>query len=132
MTEPKIRPQYHLRPTEQGIDAFDVKRLIKLTSNLEVFEIDPNNIAEIHQDHWYFQNTSPPTPLSIIEHAQLIRDCDLSYPIILDASGRVMDGMHRICKAIMEQQSKIKAVQFKVDPDPCYKNCNPDELPYDT
>ena len=131
MPYPVIRPQYHLRRTAEGIDAFDVKRLIDLTRGFDVFEVDPSSIAEIHEDHWYFHNSSQPTPLSIVEHAQLIRDCDLTYPIILDASGRVMDGMHRICKAIMEKRPTIKAVQFKDDPEPCYKNCNPDELSHD-
>ena len=51
-----IRPQYHLRRTKLGFDAFDVKRLVRLTSDFEVFEIDPRSVAEVHENHWYFQN----------------------------------------------------------------------------
>jgi hypothetical protein len=29
-----------------------------------------------------------------------------------------MDGMHRVCKAFMTGEEKIKAVQFDVDPEP--------------
>ena len=29
---------------------------------------------------------------------QLIDEVDLSYPIILDQNGRVMDGMHHFCR----------------------------------
>lgn len=66
-----------------------------------------------------------------MEHAKLINEADLSYAIILDAHGRVMDGMHRICKAVMIGTSEIDAVQFHVDPPPDYKNCDPATLPYD-
>ena len=31
-----------------------------------------------------------------------IEETDLEYPIILAADGRVMDGMHRVCKALLE------------------------------
>lgn len=33
---------------------------------------------------------------------RLIHDVDLSFPIILGPDGRVMDGMHRIARAVME------------------------------
>jgi hypothetical protein len=61
---------------------------------------------------------------------QLIEQSDLSFPIILDASGRVMDGMHRVCKAVYEERSAISARQFSQDPAPDYVDCTPDELPY--
>ncbi len=56
---------------------------------------------------------------------------DLAYPIILDSAGRVMDGMHRIGKALMLGHDYIDAVQFTVDPAPDYLGCDPDTLPYD-
>jgi hypothetical protein len=43
---------------------------------------------------------------------------DLSYPIILAASGRLMDGGHRIGKAWMEGRTTIAAVRFEADPEP--------------
>ena len=72
-----------------------------------------------------------PSPLSIVDHVRLIEACDLRYPIILDAQGRVMDGMHRICKALLQDISEIDAVQFLEDPPPAYVNCQPKDLPYD-
>ena len=49
-------------------------------------------------------------------HTNLIQQTDLAYPIILSASGRVMDGMHRACKAFLENRSTVDAVQFTQDP----------------
>lgn len=126
-----IRPQYHLRPTETGIDAFDVRRLIELSKHLPVRMIDPGSLAELDVDHWYFNTRSKATPRSIVEHMQLVRAADVRYPIILDKDGRLMDGMHRVCNALLEGVREIPAVQFMEDPLPDFVNCDPDLLPYD-
>ena len=47
----------------------------------------------------------------------LIKKADLSYPIILDTSGKVLDGCHRIVKAYLDGIYKIKAVTLDVDND---------------
>ncbi len=60
----------------------------------------------------------------------LIKETDLNYPIILSSDGRVMDGMHRVAKALLEGQETIEAVQFSQDPKPEYKDVHPDDLPY--
>lgn len=127
-----IRPQYHFRQTATGIDAWRVERLIELSKDLPVSQIEPSGISELHENHWYFHDSSTPTPHSIINHAKLISECDTAYPIILDAGGRVMDGMHRVCKAILSGQSTIPAVRFEIDPEPDFTNCDPDCLPYDS
>jgi len=66
----------------------------------------------------------------IVEHVRLINEADLSYPIILSASGDVMDGRHRIAKAAVIGCDVIDVVQFDVDPPPDYVGRGPDELPY--
>ena len=43
-----------------------------------------------------------------------------------------MDGMHRVCKALMEGNKTICAVQFKHDPEPDYQNIqHSDDLRYE-
>ena len=42
-----------------------------------------------------------------------------------------MDGMHRVCKAHIQNKETLKAVQFKTDPEPDYKNVDEDDLSYD-
>ncbi len=127
-----MRAQYHLRQTDTGIDAWCVRRLIELSSALPVRMINPHAFAELHENHWYFHdNDVEPTPSSMIEHMRLIIDADLDFPIILDQAGRVMDGMHRICKAVLHDIKAIPAVRFETDPEPDYVDCDPTELPYD-
>ena len=127
----RLRPQYHFRKTPTGVDAWNVARLITLSESLPQFEIDPSAVAELQENHWYFHDGSIPSPASILEHVRLIGECDTSFPIILDSNGRLMDGMHRVCKALLEGREKLRAVQFVNDPDPDYRNCDPARLPYD-
>jgi hypothetical protein len=67
----------------------------------------------------------------VVDHARLMQECDLAHPIILSSDGRVMDGMHRICKALLQGRTEIEAVRFEHDPEPDYIGVDPDDLPYD-
>ena len=58
-------------------------------------------------------------------------EVDLDYPIILCADGHLMDGMHRVAKALYEGRKNIKAVRFEVTPEPDYEDVQPDELSYE-
>ena len=45
-------------------------------------------------------------------HYKFVESADLSFPIIINNKGTVLDGRHRICKAILSWQKKIKAIQI--------------------
>ena len=53
-----------------------------------------------------------------------------SYPNPIGPDGRVMDGMHRIARALLEGRATIAALRLPVLPDPDYRDCRPDQLPY--
>lgn len=125
-----MRKQYHFWPGEDGLDAWDVDRLIELSSDLPVEEVELSDIEEIDTVYWFDDAEERPTVRKVAEHARLIHEVDLSYPIILGVDGRVMDGMHRIARALLEGRSTIPAVRFEVHPEPDYRNCRPEELPY--
>jgi hypothetical protein len=55
----------------------------------------------------------------MVTHMQAVNNADLSYPIILDEDGEVMDGRHRIMKALLNNEKTIKAVRFDKNPEPC-------------
>lgn len=124
-----MRKQYYFRPSANGYYAWDVDRLVELSKNFEVKQIRLDSIKEVDENHWF--NDDEPTCRAIFEHAKLIRDADLKYPIILSETGRVMDGMHRVGKAFLQEQITITAVQFQKDPEPDYTDIHPDELSYD-
>ena len=120
-----MRKQYHLWPGENRLDAWDVDRLVELARGLPVKQVAIDSIWELDTPYW-----SQLTVRNVAEHVRLVQEVDLTYPIILGADGRVMDGMHRVVRAILEGRPTISAVQFDVHPDPDFRNCEPDELPY--
>jgi hypothetical protein len=61
----------------------------------------------------------------IVEHIQLIDTADLCFPIILSSESRVMDGIHRVVKALLANRATIDAVQFTTDPEPDYIDVDP-------
>jgi len=125
-----VRKQYHFWPGERGLDAWDVDRLIELSSALPVRDVALDSIDEIDSVYWFDEQIDRPTVRRVVDHLRLIEDVDLSHPIILGVDGRVMDGMHRVAKALLEGRSTISAVRFEVHPDPDYRNCRPEDLPY--
>jgi hypothetical protein len=119
-----------LWPGEEGNDAWDVDRLIRLSSGLPIREVPLESIKDVDTDYWFNGSSEAPTVRKVVEHFRLVLEVDPSHPIILGIDGRVMDGMHRIARAILEGNSSIRAVQFEVHPEPDYRNCRPEDLPY--
>lgn len=95
-------------------------RLWSLSAHLLPFRVPIDDIAEFDMDCW-FEGQEPPTCRAVARHAQRIAAVDLSYPVILDASGALMDGAHRVAKAWTQGQDWVLAVQFAVDPEPDWK-----------
>ena len=84
-------------------------------------------IREVDEPYW----GQPITCRNVAEHARLIEEADLGFPVILSSDGRIMDGMHRVLKALMRGESHIRAVRFLTDPEPDFVGVDPDDLPYD-
>jgi hypothetical protein len=127
-----MRKQYHFRPSERGLQAWDVDRLVALTKDLPRFRIELAAIVELDEPYWFSSGARDATCRAVIEHARYIEEADMSFPIILSSDGRVMDGMHRVGKALLEGAGSIVAVRFEHNPEPDYVGVDPDELPYDT
>ena len=89
-----------------------VARLIMLAKDLEVFEIPLDHL------NLYYSYDSL-TLRKMVMHMNAVNDADLSYPIILDEDGELMDGRHRIMKALLNGHKTIKAVRFDENPSPC-------------
>jgi len=124
--EARMRKQYHFRPSDAGLRAWDVDRLVRLSKHLKPEPVAVAEVRELGETYW-----GSMTCRDVAEHARLIHECDLTFPIILSSDGRVMDGMHRVLKALIHGESHIQAVRFRSDPEPDYVGVEPDELPYD-
>ncbi|WP_353472461.1 hypothetical protein PVT71_00085 [Salipiger sp. H15] len=125
-----MRKQYHSRRVGADRHSWDVHRLVRLSRGLPVETIAVSDIAEIDELWWYQPGDGAPTPRSIAEHMRLVDETDLRWPILLCAEGRLMDGMHRVVKAMKEGRSEIRAVRFRPTPEPDFVNVDVNTLPY--
>ena len=124
-----MRQQYHIRQVGEDTHVWDVNRLLRLHANVPTQTVALSQIAEIQQAYW-FPNTHPSTA-DIVEHMRLVEAADLAYPILMDAEGKLMDGMHRVAKALLAGHSHIHAQLLPQTPAPDFINVDVDSLPYD-
>lgn len=52
-------------------------------------------------------------------HMRAVNAADLEKPIILDEDGELMDGRHRLIKAMLTSAETVNAVRFDENPSPC-------------
>ncbi|MDQ1551768.1 MAG: hypothetical protein QOD50_1190 [Actinomycetota bacterium] len=125
-----MRKQYHFWPGANGLDAWDIDRLVELSRDFPIADVAISTIGDVDTVYW-FDETEAPTVRSVVEHIRLIEEVDVKYAIILGPDGQVMDGMHRVARAMLEGRTTIRAVRFELLPEPDYRDCRPSELPYD-
>ncbi len=125
-----MRKQYHFWPGEHGLDAWDVDRLIELAAGLPVERVLVRDIREVDEVYW-FDQWQTATVRAVVQHVALVQEVDLRFPIILGPDGRVMDGMHRVARALLDGLPAVDAVRLAVLPPPDHTACRPQDLPYD-
>ncbi len=126
-----MRAQYHLRNSSEGLCAWSVHRLVELSSTLTPERVPLSAIRELDEPFWTGGENQKLTCREIVDHARLILESDLAFPVILFSNGRVMDGMHRVGKALLQGLDHVQAVRFTADPKPDYIGVHPDQLPYE-
>jgi hypothetical protein len=103
-----MRKQYHFRPGVSGLNAWDVDRLIRLVEDAPTEQVALSEISELDSNYWF----------------------DHGYLPTVRSSGRVMDGMHRVARALLEKRLTVHAKRLPFLPEPDFIDCRPDELPY--
>ncbi len=123
-----MRKQYFFRDSPRGPLAWDVHRLVELSADLPRRWVSLEQLREL--DAPFVGDEDVLTWRDLVFHVRLMDDADLAFPIILAADGTVMDGMHRVAKALRLGRSEIEAVQFESDPSPDHVGLGPEALPY--
>lgn len=95
-----------------GRHSWSVPRLFELARDLPVLEIP---LTHMHLYNVYEKLTLR----EMVMHMKAVNAADLSHPIILDEDGEIMDGRHRLMKALLAGVDTIKAVRFEKNPSPC-------------
>lgn len=126
-----MRKQYYFRPSGNGcFDAWDVDRLVELSKDLRVTQRALSSIPELDTVHWIGADGQPTTVRQFVGHMRLVNEVDPSYPVILGSEGQLMDGMHRVARALLEGRTTVHAVQFESPLEPDYHDVRPEELPH--
>jgi hypothetical protein len=105
-----IKPEAQM--ARLGRHQWAVPRLFELARNLPVMDV----VIDHMSTYFVYEKL---TLRELIAHMKAVEAADLSYPIILDEDGELMDGRHRLMKAIMQGHATIKAVRFDENPSPC-------------
>lgn len=95
-----------------GRHSWSVARLFELSRDLPVIEIPLDHLYTYYK----YENL---TLRDFVMHMKAVNAADLDKPIILDEDGEIMDGRHRLMKAMLNGLQTIKAVRFEENPDPC-------------
>lgn len=96
------------RYTDEKGNVWSVTRLIEHSKSLPVFDIP---LAGIFIGANVFNESK--TARAIAEHVKRVNETSLEYPVLLDPDGFIMDGWHRVIKALVEGRETIKAVRFE-------------------
>lgn len=95
-----------------GRHSWSVSRLFELARNLPTMDVPLD-----HMSVYYTYDKL--TLREMVMHMKAVNDADLDKPIILDEDGELMDGRHRLMKAMLLGSATIKAVRFDENPPPC-------------
>ncbi|MGR3662531.1 MAG: hypothetical protein ACU0CA_15325 [Paracoccaceae bacterium] len=126
-----LRRQYHFRPSGDHTLIWDVSRLVDLAQDIPATQIPLSEIRELDEPYWFAATNDAATCRAIAAHMQQVTAADLTYPILLCAEGRIMDGMHRVIKALNKGQETITAIRFPETPPHDFIDIAPEDLVYD-
>lgn len=103
---------HHIQFSRLGYHRWSVARLIELSRDLPVLTIPLNHLCV----NYTYDNLRL---RDFVSHMKAVNDADLTFPIILDEDGDIMDGRHRVMKAMLLGEESILAVRFDKNPSPC-------------
>jgi hypothetical protein len=94
-----------------GNKSWSIPRLFELSRSLPVFSIPIDHINVSQRYHELSLR-------DLVMHMKAVKKADLKYPIILGEDGELLDGRHRIMKAILKGHKSLLAVRFQENPYP--------------
>lgn len=90
----------------------------KYNVHAAIFMAEKLPVKKLALDEMYIEYRAPckDSFRDFIAHIKLVNDADLSYPIILNENGALIDGKHRLAKAILEGRKTILSKRFVKEP----------------
>ncbi|MES2644619.1 MAG: chromosome partitioning protein ParB [Myxococcota bacterium] len=90
---------------------WDVRRLWDLAAGLPVEAVVVAELPGVDENCWFHAGEGP-TVRNVVSHLKRILAADMERPILLNVDGTVMDGLHRVARALLEGRTTLPAVRF--------------------
>lgn len=112
-------PQPHRRFYSDGRGIWYIDRFWKMAESLPVEDLPIAEVRVLDEVCWFSERWGKlPTCRAVIEHCKRIIDADMSYPVIVGPNGDILDGVHRIAKAMLAGETSVRAVRIRALPAP--------------
>lgn len=100
--------------TDDNGNSWNVTTLFEFAKDLKVFNCP---VASLYTGCkvWHDEIMSPN---GFVYHVKRMMDADITKPIIISDDGFVMDGWHRIARAMYDGRTTVPAVRFDKNPSP--------------
>lgn len=115
------RPYVSSRPEDGNpLRYWYIDRLIALSADLPVIQVNIHDLGELDRVAWYGSSAHQGrlTVRQAVDHFRRVQEADLSCPIILSSENKLLDGFHRVAKALLAGQDHLPARRFREDPAP--------------
>jgi hypothetical protein len=99
---------------------WDVDRLMALAADLPVEMVPVARLPGGDVVGWIGrpENFGRLTTREVVEHFRRVRTADLSRPLLLSSEGWLMDGFHRLARALLDGVAELPVRRFPSDPEP--------------
>jgi len=84
----------------------------------EKIKLMPKILKSLGEKGWFDENEKKIAPIEVLAdhkispmHWKKIREADLKYPILVHNS-EIFDGVHRLCKAVLEDKKEINVIKI--------------------
>jgi len=95
-----------------GEKMWDATTLVEAAKDEPTFRL-PLIAIDLNVKAWSCENM-----LNFAQHFKRVEDTDLKYPVILDQFGYIVDGWHRVIKALVLGKQSILAKRLRSMPEP--------------
>ncbi len=100
-----------------GTNEWRVADLWQAAASVPVEALALSDLSEVTcLSGWWWE--PEPTFVNFVDHCRRVLDADLAYPILLGPRGEVLDGMHRIAKAMVHDVENILVQRLATMPEP--------------
>ena len=96
-------------------ECWEVATLWEAAKGLTPETIDLATLGETTDPDCWVHLWRDPTHPRVVPELPRVTTADLSYPVILHPNGWLMDGCHRVVRALMSGETTVLAVRFTPD-----------------